>query len=141
MAQFPLCLEPDRDAVLGEVAAEDSNPRVVNGEELLERCMGNLDFAERILQAFQESFPEELAELEKALELEDFEELALVAHRIRGSSGNVAAEDMQQTAAEIEQLCRGGYADEVPAQIDRLRCQWGKYLACPTFALSMARSP
>jgi cyclic di-GMP phosphodiesterase len=141
MAQFPLSLEPDRDAPLNEGVAEVSIQGVVNRKELLERCMGNLDIAERMLQAFEESFPKELVELEEALKLENVEELARAAHRVRGSSANVAAESMHQAAAKIEELCRAGHADEIPAQVDRLRCEWAEYLARPPFACSTVGSP
>jgi len=93
--------------------------------------MGNLAFAERMIQVFEESFSRELVELEEALKLGNLAELARVAHRVRGSSANVAAERMQAAAAKIEELCGAGRTDEIPAQVDRLRCEWAEYLARP----------
>jgi len=102
----------------------------IDFEGLLERCMGNLDFVERVLERFQQRFPQQLAELERLLEMEDAEQLALAAHRMKGNSANVSARGLQQVAAEIEGLCRGNRLGEIPRHVDRLHREWARYVDC-----------
>ena len=84
----------------------DSTRRVLNIDELLARCMGNIGFAERILAKFQDRFEHDLEELDRALQARDAEAVARTAHRIKGASANVAASRLHEHAAEIEQLGR-----------------------------------
>ena len=121
------------DAPAGHDAVDSSSPQVVNLEELLERCMGNLDLVERVLQKFQETFPQELAKLESALEIGNAEQLAHVVHRVKGISASISAAGLQRAAAELEGLCCAGRMGDVPRQIDRLRREWTRYLARPAF--------
>lgn len=111
-------------------AAESCRFEAVDFEGLLERCMGNLDFVERVLAKFQERFPQQLAELERLLETKDAEQLALAAHRMKGNSANVSATGLQQVAAEIEELSRADRMGEIPVRVDRLRREWARYVDC-----------
>jgi len=92
--------------------------------------MGNLDFVERVLERFQQRFPQQLAELERLLETEDAEQLALAAHRIKGNSANVSATGLEQVAAEIEASCRANRLGEIPRHVDRLQREWARYVDC-----------
>jgi HPt (histidine-containing phosphotransfer) domain-containing protein len=95
-------------------------------DELLNRCMGNIDLAQRVLEKFHQRIPEELAELQNALELGDAERLARIAHRVRGSSATVSAERLAQAVAEIEDASRAGRVTDVPVCMERLRDEWRK---------------
>jgi Amt family ammonium transporter len=102
----------------------------IDFESLLERCMGNLDFVERVLERFQERFPQQLAELERLLETKDAEQLAMAAHRIKGNSANVSATGLHRVAGEIEGLCRANRLGEIPRHVDRLHREWARYVDC-----------
>ena len=71
--------------------------------------------SQRVLDKFEQRLPEELAELERVLELGDAAKIALVAHRIKGNSSNVSAAGLQQAAAEIEDLSRAGRVADIHA--------------------------
>ena len=90
--------------------------------------MGNIDLAQRVLEKFQQRFPEELADLESALELGDAERLARIAHRVRGSSATVSAERLAQAAAKIEDASRAGRVTDVPVGMERLRDEWKRLI-------------
>ena len=116
---------PDRSG--GQtVGAGDS--QAIEFESLVDRCMGNLEFAERVLEMFQEQFPQQVAELERLLETEDVERLANVAHRMKGNSANVSAPGLHQIVAKIEDLCRADRVGEVSIHIDRLHHELARYL-------------
>lgn len=106
----------------------DQTPAVLNHAELLERCMGNIEFAERILDKFQEGFGADLAELEEGLDFADAERVASVAHRLKGASANVSAPGLRQSASIIEQLGRAGQLAEVPNHLAHLRSEWSRFV-------------
>ena len=135
MKSMPDCHAAFGGAPADQEAIESSSPQVVNLEELLDRCMGNLDLAERALQKFQETFPQELEQLESALQIGDVKQLACVAHRIKGISANISAAGVLQAAAKLEELCSAGCMRDVSEQIDRLRCEWARCLVWPPLPL------
>ena len=96
-------------------------------EELVERCMGNLEFVERVLTKFQQRFGEQLEELEQAVAQRDAERLVLVAHRLKGESASVAAAALRDRAGEIERLGRAGQVSNVPPCLQRLRAEWAEF--------------
>jgi HPt (histidine-containing phosphotransfer) domain-containing protein len=109
-------------------AAEPPPLEVLNLKDLYNRCMGNVNLVQRVLQKFQQRIPQELAELEKALGLGDTEQIARVAHRVKGSSASVSAKNLTQAAAEIEDFSRAGRVTDISVRIEHLRDEWGKYL-------------
>jgi len=99
----------------------------LNYEELLTRCMGNIEFAERVLDKFQLSFGQDLENLETGLESEDAEAVAMVAHRLKGASASVGAPCLCQRAAEIEQLGRCDRLTEAQEPMQHLRHEWSRF--------------
>jgi HPt (histidine-containing phosphotransfer) domain-containing protein len=114
----------------GQPMRGSANSEVLDLRGLYDRCLGNLDLIERVLDKFEQRLPEELDELDRTLELGDAAKIALVAHRIKGSSSNVSAACLQQAAAEIEALSRAGRVAEIPACLPNLREQWQRYVEC-----------
>jgi HPt (histidine-containing phosphotransfer) domain-containing protein len=96
-------------------------------EELVERCMGNLEFVERVLSKFQQRFGENLEALEQAVEAHDPEGVVRVAHRLKGESANVAAQGLQDRAGEIERLGRIGRVSDIPPCLAQLRAEWSLF--------------
>ena len=97
-------------------------------DELVERCMGQIDFAERVLSKFEQTFGGDLTELEDLLERENHEEIALVAHRLKGASANVGAPRLCDRAAKIENLARAQRTAEIPPYLDQLRSEWSRFV-------------
>ncbi len=105
---------------------------VLDGEELLARCMGNLEFAETILNMFHERCGADLGELERAVACEDVELVARLAHRMKGASANAAVPGIQARAAEIEQAARACSAAEIPHYLTNLREEFGRFTTAMT---------
>jgi HPt (histidine-containing phosphotransfer) domain-containing protein len=112
----------------GQRTSESSAAEVLDLEDLRNRCMGNIDFVQRVLAKFQQQVPKELAELEQLLEVGDVEQVARVAHRVKGTSANVAAPGLRHAAAAIEELGRTGRMTEISHGIKHMRDEWEKYL-------------
>jgi len=107
--------------------APESVPPALDPQELLARCLGNLDFAERVLAKFASRFDADLEALEAAVRSDDADQITLIAHRIKGASANVAAHGLRQQAAGIEELARQQALTEIPAQLAQLRTEWGRF--------------
>jgi HPt (histidine-containing phosphotransfer) domain-containing protein len=102
----------------------DPELAVFDGDQLLQRCMGNLELAERVLAKFKERFGEDWAELERGVDAADTVQIARVAHRLKGASANIGAGGMRQRAAAIEQLGRAGRLSQIPSCMEQLLGEW-----------------
>jgi HPt (histidine-containing phosphotransfer) domain-containing protein len=97
-------------------------------QELLDRCLGNLEFAQRVLAKFEARFGDDLRQLERDQEAEAAEAIARVAHRLKGSAANVAAKDLERISARIEELGRLGRLSEIPERLEELRGEWSHFV-------------
>jgi HPt (histidine-containing phosphotransfer) domain-containing protein len=108
--------------------SQETIQNIINYEELLARCLGNVDIAEKVLSKFQDRFGVDLAELERGLDAGDPQAIALTAHRIKGASANVAAPALYEVAAGLEELGRSERLAEVPAGVAQLRGEWTRFV-------------
>ena len=93
----------------------------IDFRQLLHRCRGNEGLAKRIVASFQQKIDEDIALLEGALGRKDADQLAAVAHRVKGTAANVAAEGIREAAEEIELIARSGRFDQIPRWLVRFR--------------------
>ncbi len=100
---------------------------IINVEELLARCMGNGDMAQRILTKFQDRLGLDLEELQLGLDQQNAGAIAQVAHRIKGASASVSAPRLYGLAATIEQLGRAERISEIPSGVEQLRHEWARF--------------
>lgn len=77
-------------------------------DALLQRCLGNLDLAERAIEAFLDDFPTSHSNLEQAIELDDSEAVSQLAHRMKGAARNVGAESLAGLLESMESLSAEG---------------------------------
>ncbi len=110
-------------------------------EELLARCLGNLEFAERVLSTFQDRFEEDLAVLEQHCHANETDNIASLAHRMKGASANAAAPGLQAETARLEELARSQRADELPRQMTQLKNEWTRFTQSVTSLKSCSASP
>jgi HPt (histidine-containing phosphotransfer) domain-containing protein len=99
-----------------------------NLDDLFQRCLGNLDLVQRVLQAFESHFEKDLDELESALKSASLAAAAQIAHRMKGASSNVAATSLARELASMEELTRNEQVPEAFACIGRLRDEWKRFL-------------
>jgi HPt (histidine-containing phosphotransfer) domain-containing protein len=110
------------------LASTASMREVLNTDELLARCLGNISFATHILAKFQDRFEQDLLELDRAILTQDAGAVARIAHRIKGASANVAAAQLHESSAEIEQLGRDQRLSDISTHVDRLRQEWSRFM-------------
>jgi len=107
--------------------AQHREPTPLDRGDLIARCLGNIEFVERVLAKFQQHFGEDLEELERALPGGDAETIGRIAHRLKGASANVAARGLQARSAAIEDLSRWRRIAEIPPCVEDLRDEWSRF--------------
>ncbi|HEX3722054.1 MAG TPA: Hpt domain-containing protein, partial [Nitrolancea sp.] len=75
-------------------------------EELLHRCMGSLELAERLLNRFEQRFPLEMGEIETSWKAGDASTLARITHRLKGAAANIAAPSLRVALQTVEDGAR-----------------------------------
>lgn len=119
----------------------NQQPAALDHDQLLARCLGNLEFAERILTKFQQRFGEELKQLERSLNSEDREGIARLAHSLKGASATVAAPALMAEMAGIESLARESRLDEISGRLDRLQEEWARFVESAAAHRTQTREP
>ena len=97
---------------------------VFDWDGLLDRLMGDEDFAKEIIDDFLKQIPDNLFALKNALNKKDLLLVKREAHIIKGASGNVGALALQKIAEQIE--ISGEKKDFVKAEsfVEELDTQW-----------------
>lgn len=96
-------------------------------DELLQRCLGNRELARRVLAKFQTHFAGELQVMRQRFEAGDWEEVGRLAHRVHGSSANVAARELSRLARDLEDQARRRLHCEASQTLGTLETQWQRF--------------
>lgn len=89
--------------------------------ELLARCLGRVEIAERVLSTFRGTLSADVAVIEESLAAGNAAETASRAHRLKGGALSVAAAELGALAASIEHLARSGDLHRVGPLLEPLR--------------------
>lgn len=90
-------------------------------DELLARCVGRTELVQRVVNSFLQQLDQDIPELAGTLDDGNTEDARKVAHRIKGASANVAAEDIRAAAEELEHLASQQQLDEARANLPVLQ--------------------
>ncbi|OHB80796.1 MAG: hypothetical protein A2W31_04935 [Planctomycetes bacterium RBG_16_64_10] len=104
-------------------------PRAIDTDELLGRCLGNLQFAEWILSVFEQRGTIDLADLEQAIEERDLVRVAAISHRLKGACANISAYDLTQRIGQLREAACAEDLVEVAEQYHELTNNWADFLA------------
>lgn len=97
---------------------------VFNREELLNRCLGNLEFAERILDRFSDDFTQKLSHLRHLADTGEREEMHRLTHQMKGTAANIAAHRLQTCLAALEDSVEGQAMDVVESLLGCLEFEF-----------------
>jgi Amt family ammonium transporter len=84
------------------------NETAVEFGQLLERCVGNVEVACRVLVKFNQGAPRQIDRMQEAIRTADNEQLARSAHFLKGMAANVGAGAVAAFAGEIEAAALSG---------------------------------
>ena len=96
-------------------------------DELAARCLEKIDFMERVLKSFSGRFAEDLDQLEQGIGLKDADEVARLAHRMKGACGNTAAHELHNHVSQIEKLAREDRLEEVSPCLEGIHHAWDNF--------------
>lgn len=77
--------------------------QMLDWEALRHRCLGRDDLMNKALARFQVNFERDLKELEQAAAALNYQEVARIAHRIKGALLTISANGLANSVAELEQ--------------------------------------
>jgi HPt (histidine-containing phosphotransfer) domain-containing protein len=106
---------------------ESDQVEILDYQALIERCLGNLELAGRLIDKLQSCLPQEIEGMEQALADQDSEQVARIAHRLKGATASVSAQGLNRVLEEIEQFGRAGVLSVIPASLERLRGEWEQF--------------
>ena len=79
-------------------------------EAALKRVRNKPERLVKLVNIFLDSMPERFEQLRQAVEAQNFEECANIAHAIKGVSGNLGAEALHELSAQLEKASLAGDA-------------------------------
>ena len=82
----------------GEPAGED----IIQLDLLYRRLLDDRDLALNLLRKMDSRLQNELAEINQSIESNDLEQVRLLAHKLKGSAGNLSAEPLRNSLEELE---------------------------------------
>ena len=96
---------------------------VLNYPDLLRRCMGRAELAARLVGKLAEQAGEDAREISQAIHRQNAGAAAAAAHRLKGASANVSAENLRLLAAELESLGRNNNLPAAAALLPKLQTE------------------
>ncbi|MCG8450089.1 MAG: response regulator, partial [Pirellulales bacterium] len=100
----------------------------IDAASLLSRCLGNVEFANALLDELESSGKERVEEIRQRSEQQDPVALAKAAHALKGAAGILCAEAVRKIAAEIEQSGRSAELQDIETQLDDLAAEMERCL-------------
>ena len=93
------------------MSATDNSLFDVN--ELVQRCMGNEELAQQLIQLYTSTVKDEFGKLRDLLDASDLPGAQSQAHRMKGPANNISAKQIGQAAAQVEQELKAGNTPEL----------------------------
>lgn len=94
---------------------------VIDRDELIERMMGSMQLADRMLNRFLDSAAADCDLMESTVRLGDRAAIVSAAHRHKGTAQTLAAPRVARLAGELEQRAHSESTTELLAMVDQLR--------------------
>lgn len=100
---------------------------VLNLAELVDRCLGNLEFVERLLEQFENVLARDVSVITQAAGARDLDTICQISHRIKGASANVSAPALVKVAAEIEAAAKDADFDTIWSRLPVLSAERDRF--------------
>ena len=92
--------------------------------EMMERCMGDKDLAETLVNGFLMDAPQHIQALKISLRAGNASEAEYLAHTIKGASANLSGERLRAVAFEMEKSARTGDLTVASSRMTELEIQF-----------------
>ncbi len=118
---------PDHNPTAISTADAEPVDAVFDALELLNRCLGHVEFAERLLASFDKRWPDDTARLADLAGCGDASAFAGLAHQLKGASANVSAPSLASACAKVELAGREGRLAEAVGLLHDLEAEWRRF--------------
>jgi CheY-like chemotaxis protein/HPt (histidine-containing phosphotransfer) domain-containing protein len=126
---LPPLLEPEPPAPAPPASAgANGSGCPFDYDSLLQRCMGNRTFLEKLVLKFQKRLGDEQEQLERSVALGNSQQLTQLAHGLKGAAANLSAEALRATAARLEMMGRQGDLDGARLCLANLQHECRRFL-------------
>jgi HPt (histidine-containing phosphotransfer) domain-containing protein len=95
--------------------------------QLVRRCMGRIELAERLLASFESRFPEDLSKIEDGLAADDPEATSRLVHQMKGAAANVSATSLYDILSRLEQAVRHQQRETASHCLGEVQEAWNRY--------------
>lgn len=96
-------------------------------EQLVRRCMGKIELAERLLKSFESRFPEDLSKIEDSLREYDSKAASRMVHQLKGAAANVSAPDLYSMLTLLEDVVRSEQYERANDCVGEIHLKWRRY--------------
>lgn len=96
-------------------------------DELLARCAGQALTCKDVLKKYVEQMRDDVALLKQSINAGDAANASKIAHRIKGASANVVAEELRSLGSQIEVLAGDGEITKARVLLDDLNAAWIRF--------------
>jgi signal transduction histidine kinase/CheY-like chemotaxis protein len=125
-------------ATVKPAAARGGQTGPIDFESLLRRCLNKRELAARLVRKLIEQAAVDIPAMAAAVQQNEAAALAASAHRLKGASANVSAEELRRLAAALETLGRNGSTAGTKALLEALQQEMGRLKAAETQWLTSA---
>ena len=110
---------------------------VWNFDAALRRVRGKPERLVMLIALFQQDMPARMTAIQSALRQHQFDEMAKLAHQVKGVAGNLSAELLAQTAAALEVNCNmetisetaiAAMVSELDRRYERIIAEFDRYI-------------
>lgn len=105
---------------------------VLDTATALERVEGDRELLQELAQMFLEHAPVMMAELREACDRRDGDALQRAAHSLKGSAGNLAADEVCETARKLELMGHAGDLSDCARLLAELEAEMARLEAALT---------
>ncbi len=96
----------------------------LNLDRLHEASLGDDEFASELAELFLDDAALQLQSLHSAVESHDAARVSQIAHRLKGSCGNIGAERLSRLSEALEKEGRSGWNDDFPARAGAINTEF-----------------
>jgi len=96
---------------------------LINRENLLSHYGDDLDIVEDLIEIFESTYPETVTSIEKALSENNFSDLELHAHTLKGMCANFFCDEVKNACFELEKMGKNGALDNEDKHIELIKKQ------------------
>ncbi len=112
-----------KEIPMSQLTVETKEALPVNMDAALERCGGDRDFLNEMLNEFLEFAQGQITQIAGAIDKSDLPVLTREAHSIKGAAANLGAETLAKTALELELLGKQEQLNGARELLDKLNEQ------------------